>query len=177
MPKKICGILILFSMLSSNLLLNLMSAYSFIVEKNSTSYNNINLQSQCNVIVNIPKDFINMCVKVGQEMNSFNTIANKFSNILAKEKSNFSGSKFALILNNSKLKTIKPTQNRTFNNIPIPVGTNIYYLFMVILIFYMVGYIGLLRLFNDSLYKKNYFVKSLKLCLINVRQSFILETK
>lgn len=177
MAKKICGILILFSMLSSNLLLNLMTAYSFVIEKNSAGYNNINIQSQCNVIVNIPKDFVNMCVKVGQEMNSFNTITNKFSNILAQDKNNFSGSQFALMLNNLKLKTIKPIQNRTFNNIPIPVGTNIYYLFMIILIFYMVGYIGLLRLFNDSLYKNNYFVKSLKLCLINVRQSFILETK
>ncbi|MFA7074079.1 MAG: hypothetical protein WC234_02685 [Endomicrobiaceae bacterium] len=147
------------------------------MQKNIYGYENINIQYQCNVIVNIPKNFINMCVKVSQEMNSFNAVNDNFVNIKAKKNNNFSENEFALMANFSKFKIIKAFYDRIFDNIGLSYGTNIYYLLMIILIFYIIGYIGLLRLFNDSLYYHRFFGKPLKLCLQFIRQSFLLEIK
>lgn len=177
MQKKICAIFLLFSMVLSNFLLNLIGVYSFFAQKSINGNENINLQYQCNVIVNIPKNFINMCVKVSQEINSFNTITDNISNIKAEKNNNFTGNEFAIMINFSKLKIIKTFYDKIFNNIGLSYGTNIYYLLMIILMFYIIGYIGLLRLFNDSLYYHKFFGKTVKLCLQFIRQSFLLEIK
>ncbi len=177
MSKKICGILLLFSMLLSNLMLNLVAAYSLFSQKNIELSDNINLQYQCNVIVNIPKNFINMCVKVSRDMKNFNTTSDNFSNLTASNNNNFNENRFALPVNYSKIKTIKPVYEKIINTIIFSQGTNVYYLFMIILMFYIIGYIGLLRLFNDSAYYYNFFGKPVKLCLHFIRQSFLLEIK
>ncbi len=93
-----------------------------------------------------------MCVKVSREMKNFNTTSDNFSNLTASNNNNFNENRFALPVNYSKIKTIKPVYEKIINTIIFSQGTNVYYLFMIILMFYIIGYIGLLRLFNDSAY-------------------------
>jgi hypothetical protein len=72
---------------------------------------------------------------------------------------------FLLMTSGFKFKTAKMTE-RVFTNggINISQGSIIFYLFMVILIFYLIGYIGLLRVFNDS-FGINKNELTVKLCL------------
>lgn len=177
--KKICVILILFFMISSNSFLSLTNLYAFTANNNENTGYAANLQSQCCIIVKIPKDFVNMCVKVGQEIHSFNIVPSEFSALFPKSKNNFSDSEFALTLNNNlKTKIDKNIcGNISFCAADISERSNAYYLFIIILLLYLIGYIGLLRVFDSCSLFERFFCAFLKLCPETLGQSFILEIK
>ena len=163
--RKFYVMTIIFFMLMSNLFSGLASAVSFIFQNSDINFQGVSIGSQYNFVKNAPKDFVNLCVNISKEAGLFNIIREKSSNITAdKNLKNFTD-EFLLTTSGFKFKSAKMTE-RVFANggINISQGSIIFYLFMVILIFYLIGYIGLLRVFNDSFcINKNEL--TVKLCL------------
>lgn len=132
----------------SNMSFCLTSIYSFILEKDTFAVSNtINIQDQYNMLVNIPKNFISICVKVGYDIKTFANSQDKKQNIFA-DNYKFDQTPIALIYSVTKLKILKNINNYTkllFNFINISLKPFI----IPIVIFYLLCYIGLLRLFGS----------------------------
>ena len=163
--KKFCVMTIVFFMLISNISVSLISAFSFMFHNTSMQLDGINISSQYKFVKNVPKDFINLCVNISQDTSLFNIISEKFTNIIADKNLKNIVDDAVLMVSNFKFKSVKNFE-RVFikNSVDDSQGTNIFYLFMIILIFYLIGYIGLLRVFNDS-FCINKNILTVKLCL------------
>ncbi len=136
------------------------------LNKNSLSCSNIvDIQDQYSMLINMPKEFINICIKVSYDIKALADSANKTQYIFA-DNYKFDQTPIALIYSTTKLKIIKSIteyQNILFNFI----NTSIKVFVIPIIIFYLLCYIGLLRLFGSI---------SLFLSLINsVRNSVYLH--
>lgn len=151
MVRKFSVIVVVCFMLTSNLFSGLASSFSFIFQNTDINFEAVNIGSHYNFVKNAPRDFVNLCVNIGKETQLFNISQEKISNITAaKTLTNFTGEIF-LITSVFKFKTVKITERILFySDFAVNHGTNMFYLFMIILIFYLIGYIGLLRVFNDS---------------------------
>ena len=148
MKTKLLSVLLLFFIIMSNMSFSLTSIYSFILEKDTFAVSNtINIQDQYNMLVNIPKNFISICVKVGYDIKTFANSQNKKQYIFA-DNYKFDQTPIALIYSITKLKILKNINNYkkvlfNFTNISLKA-------FIVpIIIFYLLCYIGLLRLFGS----------------------------
>lgn len=163
--KKICVMTIVFFMLISNVSVSLISAFSFVFNNTNMQLEGINISSQYKFVKNAPKDFINLCVNISKDTSLFNITSEKFTNIVADKNFKDLTDNSILMVSGFKFKSVKIVE-RVFinNNIDVSQGTNIFYLFLIILIFYLIGYIGLLRVFNDS-FCINKNVLTVKLCL------------
>ncbi|MDD5020578.1 MAG: hypothetical protein PHR82_00380 [Endomicrobiaceae bacterium] len=163
--KKIWVMTIVFFMLISNVSVSLISAFSFAFENTNMQLEGINISSQYKFVKNAPKDFINLCVNISKDTSLFNIISAKFANIVDDKKFKDLSDGSILMVSGFKFKSVKIIERVFLNsNSGISQGTNIFYLFMVILIFYLIGYIGLLRVFNDS-FCINKNIWTVKLCL------------
>jgi len=136
------------------------------LNKNSLSCSNIvDIQDQYSMLINMPKEFVNICIKVSYDIKALAGSANKTQYIFA-DNYKFDQPPIALIYSTTKLKIIKTIteyQNILFNFIT----TSIKVFVIPIIIFYLLCYIGLLRLFGSI---------SLFLSLINsVRNSVYLH--
>ncbi len=136
------------------------------LEKNSLSCSNIvDVQEQYSMLINMPKEFVNICVKVSCDIKTLANSENKVQYIFA-DNYKFDQTPIALIYSTTKLKVIKSIteyQNLLFSFI----NTSIKIFVIPIIIFYLLCYIGLLRLFGSI---------SLLLSLINsVRNSVYLH--
>lgn len=136
------------------------------LNKNSLNCSNIvDIQDQYSMLINMPKEFVNICIKVSYDIKSLAGSANKTQYIFA-DNYKFDQTPIALIYSTTKLKVIKSIteyQNILFNFI----NTSIKVFVIPIIIFYLLCYIGLLRLFGSI---------SLFLSLINsVRNSVYLH--
>ena len=136
------------------------------LNKNSLNCSNIvDIQDQYSMLINMPKEFVNICIKVSYDIKSLAGSANKTQYIFA-DNYKFDQTPIALIYSTTKLKVIKSIteyQNILFNFI----NTSIKVFVIPIIIFYLLCYIGLLRLFGSI---------SLFLSLINsVRDSVYLH--
>lgn len=163
--KKICVMTIVFFMLISNISVSLASLFSFVYNNANMRLDGISISSQYKFVKNTPKDFINLCVNISKDTALFNITSEKFTNIVADKKIAGFGECSVLMVPCFKFKSGKIAERVFINdNIGSSQGTNIFYLFLVILIFYLIGYIGLLRVFNDS-FCINKNVLTVKLCL------------
>lgn len=146
--KKILSISLLFFIIMSNLSFSLTNVFSFISEKNNCVISNtVNIQEQYNMLVNMPKNFISICVKVGYDIKTFANFKDKSQMIFAKSYK-FDQTPTALIYSVIKLKALKSINNYKkllFNFIKISLKM----LIIPIIIFYLLCYIGLLRLFGS----------------------------
>ena len=118
-------------------------------EKNIyVSSNAINVQQQYNMLVSIPKDFIDMCVKVQDDFKILKT-NQEISLFFNKTISCFNNNVLAILASPLKLrisyfytKIIDIDKINEHSN-------NIFMLFSLILIFYILRYVGLLKLFSS----------------------------
>ena len=125
---------------------SLTSVFSFIFEKNNYKVS-INIQEQYNMFVNLPKNFIGICVKVGYDIKTFTNSQNKKQNIFGNNYK-FDQTPIALIYSTTKTKVVKNLWE--YNNLLFTLK-NIYIIRFIIpiIIFYLLCYIGLLRLFGS----------------------------
>ena len=165
--KRVISVLLLFFILSSNISSGLMSLFSFVTDKTIYNFSNtVNIQEQCSMLINMPKEFVNICVKVGCDIKTLVNSENKVQYIFT-DNYKFDQTPIALIYSTTKIKVIKSIteyRNLLFSFI----NTSIKIFVIPIIIFYLLCYIGLLRLFGSI---------SLLLSLINsVRNSVYLHT-
>ena len=150
MRSKFLSVFLLFFLVMSNLSFSLTQFYSFISEKTdyTNSNNIINIQDQYNMLVSIPKDFIDMCIKVQDDFKILknNQVINLFFN---KEINTFKNNMLAILTNPLKPRIscfyTKPVSVEKINKC----SNNIFMLFSLILIFYILRYVGLLKLFSS----------------------------
>ena len=148
MRKKIFSIILLFFVVLSNFSFSLISFFSYITNQNTCKISNIlDIQEQCNMFVNLPKDFLDVCVKVSLDIKSFNVSTNKKQSLFP---DNYSFYQIPVALICSVLKS-KIVKNSSFNITNFVDFTNISLnkLFSVAIVFYLLFYIGLLFLFSS----------------------------
>ena len=118
------------------------------VKKNSLTCSNIvDIQEQYNMLINMPKDFVNICIKVSYDIKTLANSVNKTQYIFA-DTYKLEQIPIALIYSNIKLKVIRAVveyQNLLFNII----NSSIKIFVIPIILFYLLCYIGLLRLFGS----------------------------
>ena len=148
MRLKIFSLILLFFVVLSNISFSLTSIYSFFIDKNNLNvYDTINIQEQCSMLVNIPKNLINICVKVSYDIKSFATAENKKQSIVS-DNYKFDQAPIALMVSTMKTKVAKNLCEYrnllfTFENVSLQK------FIIPIIIFYLLYYIGLLRLFGS----------------------------
>lgn len=118
-------------------------------EKNIyVSSNAINVQQQYNMLVSIPKDFIDMCVKVQDDFKILKT-NQEISLFFNKTISCFNNNVLAILASPLKLR-ISYFYTKIIDIDKISEhSNNIFMLFSLILIFYILRYVGLLKLFSS----------------------------
>ncbi|GEM_PF-4788519 len=167
MRKKLVCVLLLFFLLSSNLSFGMMSLFSFVANKNIHSLSNIiNIQDQYSLFFNIPKDFVDICVKIQDDLKIFKV---RHSNNLFfnNDISYFFNDFLATLTNQLRLKTYY-TYEKAYTFDKICNYQNFFLiLFSILFIFYILRYVGLLKLFNAHDYTniKQYRGLNLFLCL------------
>lgn len=139
----------------SNLSFGLTNLFSFIVEKNTYSFSNVvAVQEQCSMLINMPKIFVDMCTKVSSELQFLCSSSNKIQNIVATN-FNFCDCQIALNCSPLKLKAIK-NKDLYFSYLVTNIQILIKFIVFSFLIFYLLCYLGLLRLFSSGVSKKYY---------------------
>lgn len=146
----------------SNLSFGLTNFFSFITEKNTYNVSIVvDVQEQCNMLINIPKNFVDMCTKVSSELKFLCSSSDKIQNIVA---TNFNFCDYQIALNSSplKLKIIKIKDNSYCSYLVANIQILIKFIVFSFLIFYLLCYLGLLRLFSGAskIYYKKYMFKS-----------------
>ena len=148
MNRKLISIILFIFFILSNISFSLTNFYSFLMEKKSLNCLNIvDVQQQYNMLINVPKEFVNICVKVCYDIKLLANLESKKQYIFA-DNYNFNQKPIALIYSITKLKTIKnfaKYKNLLFNFMTKLIKISI----VSILIFYLLCYIGLLRLFGS----------------------------
>ena len=78
MKKSIISILVLFFISLSNLSFGLMSFFSFVMEKDIYNFSNtVSVQEQYTLLFNLPKDFVDICVKIQDDLKILKVNHNK----------------------------------------------------------------------------------------------------
>jgi len=166
MNKKIISIILLCFVLLSNISFSLINAFSVLLEKDNylNSTNVIDINSQCSMLVNIPKDFVNMCVKIQSEMQIFTSSVNKIQNIVTDTSSDFN-QQLAVTSSILKLNFARNIKEYSFNYLLNNMMVLLKLLIIPLFIFYLLFYIGLLRLFNGLLTNLFLYKRGIKFCL------------
>jgi len=162
--KKFLSVTVILFMLASNITVCLSGAVS-LLKKTDICVDGISVSSQYKFVKNAPKEFVNLCVNVSRDISNFNVLSRDILNLTAQKNINGISDAAALMVSGFKLKTVKMLERFSVSNINLHYGSaNMFYLFMIILIFYLIGYIGLLRVFNDVFYINKQSM-TVKLCL------------
>lgn len=145
----------------SNISFGLTSIFSFVTEKSSGISSAVTIQEQYNMLVSIPKDFLDMCVKVQNDFKILKT--NKEVNL-------FFNKSLCCLNNNMPAVLTSPLKLRIsylYNKSDTiekakEYSNNIFMLFSLILVFYILRYVGLLKLFSsydytNKIYKGFYY--------------------
>ena len=150
LKAKLLSIFLLFFIVLSNISFSLTQLSSFLSEKidYTISNNVINIQQQCDMLVSIPKEFIDMCVKVQDDFKILKTNQgiNLFFN---KGINNFNNNVFVILTNPLKLKVSYFYTKATIIEKTSKYSNDIFMLFSIFLIFYILRYVGLLKLFSS----------------------------
>ncbi len=162
--KKFLSFAVILFMLTSNISVCLDGIVS-LLKNTDIRVDGISVSSQYRFVKNVPKEFVNLCVNVSRDISNFNILSRDVLNLTAQKNMNGISDAAALMVSGFKLKTIKVIEKFSVSNMNLHYGSaNIFYLFMIILIFYLIGYIGLLRVFNDIFYVNKQNV-TVRLCL------------
>lgn len=162
MKTKLLSVFLLFFIVLSNISFGLTGIFSFISEKDNYAFSNaVNIQEQYNMLVSIPKDFLDMCVKVQNDFKILKT--NKEVNL-------FFNKSLCCLNNNMPAVLTSPLKLRIsylYNKSDTiekakEYSNNIFMLFSLILVFYILRYVGLLKLFSsydytNKIYKGFYY--------------------
>ncbi len=154
MKKKVCALTTLIFLLLSNLSFGLVSFCIFLSGNSSLTGYDFDVEKQYNLIVNLPKDFVNMCIKVTEDFKKINTKTNDFLYLTKSNKDMFASSFLATLSKQLKFKTFYFLSKYPHNE-NLSTGNSVFVLLSVFLIFYMLQYIGLLKLFNSGNNIKN----------------------
>ena len=124
--------------------------------KTSVNCSNIvDIQDQYNMLVSIPKDFIDMCIKIKKDFNLLRTKEN-YTLFFNKNMDLYENLSFISILNSLKLK-LYFTYTKTFNkDFSLYNFNNLLCIALLFFLFYLIKYIGLLRLFSTLKYRIKY---------------------
>ena len=156
MKKQFFSIILMFLFILSNISFALTNVFCFISENNNNSISNaINIQDQYNMFIGIPKDFLNICIKIKDDFSLLKIRENKV--LYFNKNINFYND-FGIesILNSYKLKFYF-IFTRTFKeNISLFKLNNLLSAFLLFFIFYLIKYIGLLKLFSALTITKQY---------------------
>ena len=152
MRVKLFSIILLFFIALSNISFSLTSIYSFcIVKDNFSTYNTITIQEQYNMLIGIPKDFLDLCVKIQDDFKLFKT--NQEVNLFFNKDINvFNNNVLAILTNPLKLKKSYFYTKAIFIEKVNEYSNNIFMFISIILIFYILRYVGLLKLFSSYNY-------------------------
>ena len=152
MRKKFVSVLLLFFLLSSNLSLGLMSLFSFVTDKTVYNFSNtLNIQDQYSSMFNIPKNFVNMCIKMQEDFKILKVNHDKLF-FIDKNSETFNNNLLATLSSPLRLKTYYTYYEcRIFDKVS-DYSVGILTLFSVIFIFYILRYVGLLKLFSSHDY-------------------------
>jgi len=131
----------------------LMSLFSFVTNKNIYKFSNsINIQEQYSSMFNIPKNFINMCVKVQEDFKILKIINHDKLLFINNDIESFNNNLLATLSSPLKLKTYYMYYKCHILDKVSNCSTGILTLFSVIFIFYILRYVGLLKLFSSHDY-------------------------
>ena len=133
----------------------LISFVSFVTENGNTALSNpINIQEQYTLLFNLPKDFVDMCVKIKDDLKilKVNRSKNLFFNA---DKSFFSNGLFATLTSPVRLKTFYIYEKTCILNKVLNYSKIFLILFSILFIFYILRYVGLLKLFSSHDYTGN----------------------
>jgi hypothetical protein len=162
LKTKLLSVFLLFFIVLSNISFGLTGIFSFISEKDNYAFSNaVNIQEQYNMLVSIPKDFLDMCVKIQNDFKILKT--NKEVNL-------FFNKSLCCLNNNMPAVLTSPLKLRIsylYNKSDTiekakEYSNNIFMLFSLILVFYILRYVGLLKLFSsydytNKIYKGFYY--------------------
>jgi hypothetical protein len=165
MKKSIISILVLFFISLSNLSFGLMSFFSFVMEKDIYNFSNtVSVQEQYTLLFNLPKDFVDICVKIQDDLKILKVNHNKVL-FFDTDLNYFFNDFFATISSPLKLKTYYMYYKCHILDKVSNYSTGILTLFSVIFIFYILRYVGLLKLFSshDYFITKNMYLNSIAL--------------
>lgn len=160
MKKQIFSIILLFFLVFSNVSVVFTTFSYFIFEKDFFSFSKIaSIQEQCSLLVNVPKEFVDICIKVSCDVKSFTVLQDKKLYILDNVYE-FVQIPCILACSIKNLKVIKCVYE--YNNLLvnyIKICAKMFYI--PIVIFYLLCYIGLLCLFESmGLLRINSIIKS-----------------
>lgn len=131
----------------------LMSLFSFVTNKNIYKFSNsINIQEQYSSMFNIPKNFINMCVKVQEDFKILKIINHDKLLFINNDIESFNNNLLATLSSPLKLKTYYMYYKCHILDKVSNCSAGILTLFSVIFIFYILRYVGLLKLFSSHDY-------------------------
>ncbi|MBR3655446.1 MAG: hypothetical protein IKN62_08500 [Elusimicrobia bacterium] len=165
MKRKFISIVLFLFIISSNVSYGLMSLVSFASEKSHINSSiTVNIQEQYKSMFNLPKNFINMCVKVQEDFKILK-INNSKLFFIDKDVEFFNNNLFATLSSPLKLKTYYIYDKTCIIDRISNYSNGAFILFAVIFIFYILRYVGLLKLFSSSDYfiTKNGDLKSITL--------------
>ena len=152
MKTKLLSVFLLFFIVLSNISFGLTGIFSFISEKDNYAFSNaVNIQEQYNMLMSIPKDFIDMCVKVQNDFKILKT-NNEVNLFFNKNNYCFNNTLPAILTSSLKLKIYYLYSKITNIEKVRECSNNIFMLFSLILIFYILRYVGLLKLFSSHDY-------------------------
>ena len=130
-----------------------MSLFSFVANKDIYKFStSINIQEQYSSMFNIPKNFINMCVKVQEDFKILKIINHDKLLFINNNIESFDNNLFATLSSPLKLKTYYVYYKCHILDKVSNFSTGILTLFSVIFIFYILRYVGLLKLFSSHDY-------------------------
>jgi hypothetical protein len=149
LKTKLLSVFLLLLIILSNVSFSLINLSSFLSEKNIyDSSTAINIQQQYNMLVSIPKDFIDMCVKVQNDFKILKT-NNEVNLFFNKNVRYFNNNVLAILASPLKLRISYLYTKVTAIEKVIEYSNNIFVLFSLIFIFYILRYVGLLKLFSS----------------------------
>ena len=167
MRRKLISVFTLFFILLSNVSFGLISFFSFVSEEGTCNISNaINIQEQYTLLFNLPKDFVDICVKIKDDLKILKV--NCAKNLFFNSDNSFSdNSLFATLTTPLRLKTFYVYEKACIANKIIIYSKIFLMLFSILFIFYILRYVGLLKLFSSHDYTniKQYGDLNFSLCL------------
>lgn len=159
---RVYSIILLFFLLLSNLSFGLTNMFIFLQEQDISNISNVDLYNQYKAFSLMPKNFVNMCIKINDELQMFNPLNDKVQNIVNDNKNKFCDTNVALIGSVFKLKVLKVLNYPCFFQQISVFKQIILSLIFIVFIYYLITYIGLLYMFKGFNY---YYLYNKKLCL------------
>lgn len=124
--------------------------------ENKTSFSTqiLDIQKQYDMLIGMPKNFISICIKLREDFELLRIKENKVL-FFNKDTNLYQNLLHISILNPSKLKYYFVSIKNFNNYFPLSQINKILYLFLLFIIFYLIKYIGLLKLFCIAILIKN----------------------